>query len=226
MRDSLFLRYGIDSTDLTDHCNSRGAALFICHALDCKKGGLVLACHNELRDGVSNLASKAFTPTHLCEDPKFFTGHDVRGGKSKSKVKGTLPKYEGEMKGDLLIRYLWIQGTDSIHDMCVANADAASHQSQNPKKCLETAERRKNKKYLHTCLNRCRHFSNFFASVDGLLVVEAEVTLKCISSRLATKWKESYSHTCGYMNSRVKSISLGQHTAASGGPRLRPPKSA
>ena len=47
--------------------------------------------------------------------------------------------------------------------------------------------------YLEACLQQRRHFSPFVASLDGLLWVEATATLTRISSRLATKWKQSYS---------------------------------
>ena len=36
---------------------------------------------------------------------------------------------EGGEKGDLLIRDLWTQGMDSIHDMHVVNIDAVSYHS-------------------------------------------------------------------------------------------------
>ena len=57
--------------------------------------------------------------------------------------------------------------------------------------------------YLEACLQKRRNFSTFFASVDGLLGVEATATLKRIASRLATKWNRSYSKTCGYVKSRI-----------------------
>ena len=57
--------------------------------------------------------------------------------------------------------------------------------------------------YLEACLQQRRHFSPFVSSVDGLLGVEAMATLKRIASRLATKWKQSYSKTCGYVKSRI-----------------------
>ena len=60
------------------------------------------------------------------------------------------------------------------------------------------------KKYLNTCLKQRRNFTSFVASVDADIGVESEVTLKGISSRLATKWKKPYSRTCGCMNSRVE----------------------
>ena len=79
-RDSLFLRYGIDPPDLSEHCDGCGALSDICHVLNCKKGGLILARHNGICDGVADLVSKAFTPTHVPDDLKIYTGCSVRGG--------------------------------------------------------------------------------------------------------------------------------------------------
>ena len=87
-RDSLFLKYVIESPDLPYHCDGCGSAFSIFHALDCKTGGLVTARHNELHGGVSNLSGKAFTPMHMYDDPKLFTVRAVRGGKNKAKGKG------------------------------------------------------------------------------------------------------------------------------------------
>ena len=108
-----------------------------------------MASHNKLRDGVANLVSNAFTPTYfLCN--KIYTGRNVRGGKEK--LKGSPSKYEGELKGGLLIRDLCTKGMDIIHDMRVMNTDATSYQSKSPKNSLETAKKAKKKKYLHACL--------------------------------------------------------------------------
>ena len=41
-----------------------------------------MARHNKLRNGVNDLAGKAFTPN------QFFTGRSVCGGKAKAKGKG------------------------------------------------------------------------------------------------------------------------------------------
>ena len=57
--------------------------------------------------------------------------------------------------------------------------------------------------YLEACLQERRHFFPFVASVDGLLGVEATETIKRLASRLATKWKQSYSKTCEYVKSRI-----------------------
>ena len=44
-----------------------------------------MAHHNKLRDGVAYLASKAFIPTNVHDDPKIYTGRAVRGWKDKIK---------------------------------------------------------------------------------------------------------------------------------------------
>ena len=73
--------------------------------------------------------------------------------------------------------------------MRVVNIDATSYQSKSPKKCLENAEKAKKNNYLNAFLKYRQHFIPFVFSLDVLLVVEAEVALKLIASRLLTKWK-------------------------------------
>ena len=41
--------------------------------------------HNELRDGVSELASKAFAPMHARDNTKIYTGLSVNVGKDNLK---------------------------------------------------------------------------------------------------------------------------------------------
>ena len=91
LRDYLFLIYDINPPDLPDHCDGCGAVFSIFQALDCNKGSLITARHNEICDGVYDLAVKAFTPPHMCDYPKKITGRSVRGGKAKPKVKGPPP---------------------------------------------------------------------------------------------------------------------------------------
>ena len=73
-RDALFLRYGLDPPYLPTYCYGCEARFTISHDLDCKKGGLVTARHNDLRDRVADLAGKAFTPSHVRDDPLIYSG--------------------------------------------------------------------------------------------------------------------------------------------------------
>ena len=85
-------------------------------------------------------------------------------------------------KGDLLIRDLWQNGTDSLHNMRVVNKYSKSHSDKPTEKCLQEAERTKKCMYLEACLQQRIQFSPFVASVDGLLGAEATATLKRIAS--------------------------------------------
>ena len=163
-----------------------------------------MARHNELRDEVADLVDKAFTPSHVRDDPLIYSGRSVKrtkatpaGPSKKNDQAGALPLEVKEDKGDLLIRDLWQHGTDSVHDICVVNTDAKSHMAKDPEKCLQEAEREKKWMYLEECLQQRRHFSPFVASVDGLLGVAATATLKRLSSCMTTKWKLPLSKTCG-----------------------------
>ena len=197
-RDAHFLRYVLEPPDLPKYCDRCQAQFSISHALDCKKGGFVTARHNKLRDRVTYLAGKAFTRSHVCYNPLIYSGRAVKrtkatpagSNKAKTSEHPVAPEVT-EQKGDLLIRDLWQQGTDNVHDMHIVNTGALTYQLKEPEKCLHKAERGKKKIYLEACLQQRRHFSPFVALVDGLLGVEATATLKRIASRLATKWKQS-----------------------------------
>ena len=164
-----------------------------------------MAHHNSLCDGVSDLASTAFTPMHVHDDAYIYTGRAMLVGKEN--LQWSPSQDVGDLKRNLLIRDLWIQGAYIIHDMHGVNTDATSYPSKLKNKCLENDEKAKKKKYLNACLKQHRNFTPFMVSVEEPLQVEAEVTLKCIASSLVLKWKESYSHTCGDVKSRI-SITL------------------
>ena len=143
-RDALFLQYGLEPPDLPkyyDGCNSK---FTICHALDCKRGGLVTVRHNELRDGHRYLAGKSFTPSHIRDDPLVFAGYSVKRPKANpDRPSGSTDRYgmpppeATEQKGDLLIRDLWQNGTNSVHNMRAVNTDAKTHVMKPPEKCLQ-----------------------------------------------------------------------------------------
>ena len=84
------------------------------------------------------------------DDPLIFAGCNVKRTKDKpSGDSGTTyrdgapPPEVTEQKRDLLIRDLWQNGTDSVHDMRVVNTDAKSQSEKTPEECLQEAERGK-----------------------------------------------------------------------------------
>ena len=155
MREDLFLGYGIEPPDLPTYCDVCKAKFAICHALDCKRGGLITARNDELCDMGTDLAGKAFTPSHVRNNSLIFSGWDVKrrkampSGDSSTTDEDRAPPTEvTDQKGDPLIRDLWQNRTNSVHDMRVVNTDAKSHTAKTPDKCLQVAERGKKRMYL------------------------------------------------------------------------------
>ena len=71
-RDALFLWYSLEPLDLPTHCDGCHAKFSISHALDCKRDGLFMASHDELCDGVADLAGKSPHP-HTCATTPSYT---------------------------------------------------------------------------------------------------------------------------------------------------------
>ena len=155
------LWYGIEPPELPHYCDRCNATFTIWHSLDYKRGSLITARHNMLCDGVADLSGKAFTPSHVCNDPLIFAGCAVKRPKSnparsKSKtVTSATPLLEAtEKKGELLISVLWMNVTDSVHNIRVVNTYTKSYLVKTPGKCLKEAEWAKRKMCLETCLQQ------------------------------------------------------------------------
>ena len=85
----------------------------------------------------------------------------------------------------------------------MVNTDVAPHLQKTPDKILVVVERKNKRKYLDSCMQQRIHFSPFVVSIIGILSTKMEATLKRRASRLTTKWRQSYSCTCRYVQSRV-----------------------
>jgi hypothetical protein len=207
-RDALLLRYARYPPDLPSHCDGCLQKFSVRHALECKTGNLVISRHNKIRDELSDLASKALSPSSVHDEPKILNSCVLESkGADESKTDPVkrlfCNKNCNEDRDDILIRGLWTRGTDCIIDVHITDVDAKSNRSKDPIKVLATHEREKKRKYLEACLGQRRHFSPFVVSADGLLGKEAKTLLKKLSALLAEKWEKPYLEVCGYVNARM-----------------------
>jgi hypothetical protein len=93
--------------------------------------------------------------------------------------------------------------TDCIVDVHATDTDAKSNCKRALGKVLELQEKKKKCNYLKPCLKNRHHFTPFVCSVDGLLCCKANTFAKCLTAKLATKWQQPYSQTCGYITARL-----------------------
>ncbi len=206
-RDALLLRYARSPADLPSHCDGCGQVFSVRHALECKKGGLVICRHNEIRDELVDLASKALIPSAVRDEPRIHSSHAATEEKEPTDPNQPAVtrqcKNRNEDRGDILIRGLWARGTDCIINVRITDLDAKSNRSRDPMKVLAAHEREKKKKYREPCLEQHCHFTPFVVSTDGMIRKESKLLLKKLSALLSEKWEKPYSEVCGFINARM-----------------------
>jgi hypothetical protein len=68
-QDAISMRYGLVPPDLPARCDGCDAPFTFQHALCCKKGGLVISCHNKIQDKLIHMAGKAMIPFAIRNEP-------------------------------------------------------------------------------------------------------------------------------------------------------------
>ncbi len=76
-RDALSVRYRRPLLNAPSHCDGCSAPFSLTHALDCKKGGLVILRHNEIRDALGDLAGLVWRDIN--REPLVLEANDADG---------------------------------------------------------------------------------------------------------------------------------------------------
>jgi hypothetical protein len=95
--DSLHIRYGCTPQGIQPACDGCGADFTTHHTFSCAKGGLVIIRHTELRDELSDMATRAFQQSVVCDKPKIHQCCPTKVGKSCA------PLINNEDRGGVLI---------------------------------------------------------------------------------------------------------------------------
>ena len=93
---------------LSPSCNGCSAPSSLDHALICKKGGLIIQRHNELRDAIGDLAALVWRHVHgepIIKDSS--NGHDA-------------------LVADLGICGVWQPQAEALFDICMIDTDTQS----------------------------------------------------------------------------------------------------
>jgi len=104
------------------------------HAMSCKKGGLIVQCHNDLKAEWHHLCVQALTATAITDEPLIHMSQDVR----QAGAAATEP--QPELRGDVSAHGFWKRGTTTIFDIQVTDMDAASYRMTEPKTILQCHE--------------------------------------------------------------------------------------
>eukprot|EP00731_Ephydatia_muelleri_P009434 Em0005g20a len=144
-RDGLALRYLRHPSNLPAKCDGCGADFTLQHALDCKKGGLVILRHNEIRDCIGDLASQVW--------PQVIKECIVNEATATSSDPG--------LRLDLGIRGVWQPQVEALFDVRVIDTDAPSHCHRAPNAILESSSQEKKRMYKKAVEDRRGTFTPF-----------------------------------------------------------------
>ena len=118
-RDALAIRYRKLLLNIPSDCDGYGATLSLSHALSCRKGGLVIQRHNEIRDAFGDLATLVWNqvrrepvvrePDSSCSSPALVADLAVRGVWSPQvDVLLDIRVTDTDASSYMLIRHLWL----------------------------------------------------------------------------------------------------------------------
>jgi hypothetical protein len=186
-RDALAIRYRRPLLSTPGLCDGCGEKFTLSHVLSCKKGGLIIQRHNEIRDALGDLTS--LVSKDVYREPV------VREADDAQHVEALI--------ADLGVRGFWQAQKVALLDIRVTDTDASSYVNQPVHTVLSRAETNKKNKYNAACIDRRATFTPFITSIDGALGHEAKVFIKRLSEMLANKWKRPYSNIFMWVKTRL-----------------------
>ena len=154
------------------------------HFLICRKGGLIVQQHNEIRDAIGDLAALLW-------------------GQVKREPAVSKDGDDGTLVANLVVHGVWSPQSEALFDMCITDTGAQSYLGYAPASILFQAEDEKKQKYV-AAANACRaHFTPLCFSVDGLTGSEAACFIKRLATGLSLKCERNYSEVLCWICTRL-----------------------
>ena len=126
------------------------------HELSCSIGGLVIPCHNKIRDELLYLSQHAFTSESVRDDTLIRQGRTI----SELEIDQGSDKHK-DNRGDAMIRCLWDFQVDAIIDVKIGDADVYTYSYKPTTSILDRWENNKKEKYGKICHDQREIFSPF-----------------------------------------------------------------
>ena len=172
-RDRMRQRYGLGLVDLPRCCDGYGTKFTTKHTVACKKGGLVVSRHNEIKAETGGIAIQALGSNRVRDEPKVITCRDTPNAQMPVSAQAHPPSRAGPDpsispkpsatttpsldhgrffdRGNFPIAGLCEKQTSCVVDMRVINTYQLSYRSSTPAQALPSQEKVKKKKYGELC---------------------------------------------------------------------------
>ena len=172
--DALALHYQKLLLNVSSNCNGCGSPFSLNHALICRKGGLIIQLHSEVRDAVGDLAALVWG----CVVSEPVVRDASVGGEA--------------LIADLGARGVWEPQAMALYEIRVVDTDTKSYLFHSPVSVLASVEAEKQRKYCDACTERCATFTPLCFSDDDLVDDEAAYFLKHLGRILSVTWERQY----------------------------------
>ena len=149
----------------------------------CRRGGLVVQRHNEIRDAIGDLVALAWGQVR----PQTVV---IKAEDQQSET----------LIADLCVRGVCLPQAEALFDIRVVDTDAQSYLRHAPNKVLLNAEVEKKNKYAEACAAKRAYFTPLCFFVDGLVGSESNCFLKWMACRLSSWWDRSYADVLGWIH--------------------------
>ena len=193
-RDALRMRYNINLENLPSNCPC-GQKFDVTHALSCKKGGFVNERHDNIKNTLTSLLTK------VCLDVE--SEPHLIPVTNELFVKKTANTSE-EARLDIKAKGFWQRGQTAFFDVRVTHVNSQSQKNQTTAKIFRSHEMAKKREYMERVLEvENGSFTPLVFGTNGGLGEECEKFLATLSSKIAAKDDESYSHTITWIRTRL-----------------------
>ena len=184
-RDALAVQYRKPLLCVPPCYDGCGVPSSLDHFLICRKGGLIVQRHNEIRDAISDLAALLW-------------------GQVKREPVVSEDGDDGTLVADLGVRGVWSSQSEALFDIRVTDTDAQSYLGHAPESILFGLRLRKSKSILLLLLMLVvLTLPPLCFSVDGLAGSEAVCFIKRLVTGLSSKWERNYSEVLFWVCTRL-----------------------
>ena len=231
--DNLRYRCGFEPINLPEYCDGCGEVFSVEHGLNCKKGGLVNARHEDVADTWAWLGSLAYCPSAISHRPRVDDGtrrrtNNGNGNGNNATQPAMAPVFqqaanaqpnntgaatgaatpqateeEADLEADKGIRGFYRHGRDCLFDIQLTNTESRSLRNTRPLTVLKQREKKKKDKYEKACHEKRKDFSPLIYSIDGMAGPATRAAERKLAGQFAWKWKREFSEMCAYVRTRM-----------------------
>ena len=213
-RDALAIRYNKNLRGLPSKCPC-GQKFDLNHALNCKRGGLVIMRHNNIRDFEANLLRQVCTDVETEPPLQPLDGENLPG------LSGD------EARPDVRARGFWRNGQNAFFDIRVTNTNSSSQANLSAERIYAKHESEKKRNYNQRIM-QVEHgtFTPLIFSVNGGVGPECERFHKQVAEKISEKSGENYGHVISWIRCKLSFLILRAALMCVRGSRPHNPKNA